>query len=111
VLHVIEPLHLFTYEFEVTEKVHEAYRRHRDARAAEFLAPVEKLAREAKVPCNAVMAQADEPYEAIISTAHEQLCDLIVMGSHGRKGVQGLLLGSQTQKVLTHSAIPVLVFR
>jgi nucleotide-binding universal stress UspA family protein len=111
VLHAIAPLHLFTYEFEVTEQVHEEWRRKRDAEAAEFVAPVEKLAREAKVPCNVVLAQADEPYEAILNTAHEQLCDLIVMGSHGRKGVQGMLLGSQTQKVLTHSAIPVLVFR
>jgi nucleotide-binding universal stress UspA family protein len=111
VLHVTEPLHLFTYEFDVTEHAHEDWRRKRDAAAAECVAPVEQRAREAKVPCNAVLAQADEPYEAIISTALEQLCDLIVMGSHGRKGVKGMLLGSQTRKVLTHSAIPVLVFR
>jgi nucleotide-binding universal stress UspA family protein len=111
VLHVIEPLHLFTYEFDVTEQIHEEWRRKRDASAAELVAPVERRAREANVPCNAVLVQADQPYEAIINTAHEQLCDLIVMGSHGRQGIGGLLLGSQTQKVLTHSAMPVLVFR
>jgi len=51
------------------------------------------------------------PYEAIIRTAAEQHCDLIVMASHGRHGISGLLLGSETQKVLTHSTIPVLIVR
>jgi nucleotide-binding universal stress UspA family protein len=111
VLHVVEPIHLFTYEFDVTEQVHEEWRRKRDAYGPKLLAPVEQLAREAKVPCNGVLAQADEPYEGIIKTAEEQSCDLIVMGSHGHKGLRGLLLGSQTQKVLTHTAIPVLVVR
>jgi nucleotide-binding universal stress UspA family protein len=55
---------------------------------------------------------ADEtPYAAIIRTAAEQHCDLIVMASHGRRGIAGLLLGSETQKVLTHTTIPVLVVR
>jgi nucleotide-binding universal stress UspA family protein len=55
---------------------------------------------------------ADEvPYEAIIRTAGERRCDLIVMASHGRRGIAGLLLGSETQKVLTHTTIPVLVVR
>lgn len=53
----------------------------------------------------------DHPYEAIIDVAEQERCDLIIMSSHGRKGVSGLLLGSETQKVLTHSAIPVLVYR
>ena len=53
----------------------------------------------------------DHPYEAIIDMAAQEGCDLIIMASHGRKGVSGLLLGSETQKVLTHSAIPVLVYR
>jgi nucleotide-binding universal stress UspA family protein len=48
---------------------------------------------------------------AIIRTAQRKGCDLIAMASHGRRGVQGLLLGSETQKVLTHSKIPVLVYR
>ena len=51
------------------------------------------------------------PHEAIIRTAREQRCDLIVMASHGRRGISGLLLGSETQKVLTHSTIPVLIVR
>lgn len=51
------------------------------------------------------------PYEAIIRVAREQNCDLIVMASHGRGGISGLLLGSETQKVLTHTTIPVLIVR
>jgi nucleotide-binding universal stress UspA family protein len=53
----------------------------------------------------------DLPYEAIIETAGKSGCDLIFMASHGRRGLVGLLLGSETQKVLTHSTIPVLVYR
>jgi nucleotide-binding universal stress UspA family protein len=53
----------------------------------------------------------DLPYEAIIKVAEERACDLIFMASHGRRGLVGLLLGSETQKVLTHSTIPVLVYR
>ncbi len=53
----------------------------------------------------------DLPYEAIIEVAHSDGCDLIFMASHGRKGLASLLLGSETHKVLTHSTIPVLVYR
>jgi len=56
-----------------------------------------------------VLSQA--PYQAIIRVAQERNCDLIVMASHGRKGISALILGSETQKVLTHTAIPVLVIR
>lgn len=51
------------------------------------------------------------PYEAVIDAAERHSCDLIFMASHGRRGIAGLLLGSETQKVLTHSKIPVLVYR
>lgn len=110
-VHVVPPLHLFTYEPVVTEQVHETYRRNRDARAQEFLVPIAQMAQEASVACNIMLAEADEPYEAIIRTARDQMCDLIVMASHGRKGVRAMLIGSQTQRVLTHSTIPVLVCR
>ena len=53
----------------------------------------------------------DLPYQAIIDAAVAEGCDLIFMASHGRRGLAGLLLGSETQKVLTHSTIPVLVYR
>jgi nucleotide-binding universal stress UspA family protein len=53
----------------------------------------------------------DHPWEAILKTAKDKQCDLIVMASHGRRGVSALVLGSETQKVLAHSSIPVLVVR
>jgi nucleotide-binding universal stress UspA family protein len=108
-LHVVAPLHLFTYEPQVTEQAHAAYRRKRDARAQQCLAPVSQLAAEAKVPCNTILAEADDASEAIVRTAHEQMCDVIAMAKHGRRGVRGLLLGSVTHKVLTHGALPVLI--
>ena len=53
----------------------------------------------------------DRPYDAIIRAAEKSGCDLIAMASHGRRGLRGLLLGSETNLVLTHTKIPVLVFR
>jgi nucleotide-binding universal stress UspA family protein len=59
----------------------------------------------------AVVAKSDLVAEAVIAAAKKHKCDLIVMASHGRKGIKRLLLGSETQHVLTHSHIPVLVLR
>ena len=56
-------------------------------------------------------AAGESPYEVIIQQAKTSKCDLIIMASHGRKGIQSVLLGSETTKVLTHSDIPVLVVR
>jgi nucleotide-binding universal stress UspA family protein len=55
--------------------------------------------------------EAIHPWEAIIEHARDQACDLIIMASHGRRGLSALLLGSETQKVLTHASLPVLVVR
>jgi nucleotide-binding universal stress UspA family protein len=63
------------------------------------------------VAVKAIVAKSDLVAEAIISAAKKHKCDLIVMASHGRKGIKRLLLGSETQHVLTHSHIPVLVLR
>lgn len=65
----------------------------------------------AGVPCETHTQEAAHAWEAIIEHAKAQACDLIVMASHGRRGVSALLLGSETQKVLTHSTVPVLVVR
>ena len=65
----------------------------------------------AGVLCEAHTVEALHPWEAIIDHAKQMECDLLVMASHGRRGVAALLLGSETQKVLTHSIIPVLVVR
>jgi nucleotide-binding universal stress UspA family protein len=72
---------------------------------------VETLCQEAGVQFGKLSLTSDIPYEAIISAATQSGCDLIFMASHGRKGLSGLLLGSETNKVLTHSKIPVLVYR
>ena len=77
----------------------------------DILDAAEKLALEAGVECSKAMLVSEEPYEAIIEAAKQHGCDLIFMASHGRRGITGLLLGSETQKVLTHSTIPVLVHR
>lgn len=65
----------------------------------------------AGVMCTATTVEALHPWEAICDHAKANGCDLIVMASHGRRGVAALLLGSETQKVLTHTATPVLVVK
>ena len=65
----------------------------------------------AGVSCDAHIVEALHPWEAIIDHARRMECDVVVMASHGRRGVSALLLGSETQKVLTHSKVPVLVVR
>jgi len=82
-----------------------------DQQASEILGQCSKLAAEAGVACAVTSQTSDIPYEAIIAAARNAGCDLIFMASHGRRGIGGLLLGSETQKVLTHSTIPVLVYR
>jgi nucleotide-binding universal stress UspA family protein len=81
----------------------------REARKA--LAAVEIEARTAGVEYRGVSVTANNPWEGIIRTAKSKGCDLIVMASHGRRGLAGLVLGSETTKVLTHSKVPVLVCR
>jgi nucleotide-binding universal stress UspA family protein len=68
-------------------------------------------ARAANVPCETVAVHSVRPDEEILNAAKKYNCDLIFMASHGRKGWTGLFVGSETQKVLAHSTIPVLVFR
>jgi len=79
--------------------------------AAKYLGVIEKACAAAGVPCQSVHVTNEFAAEAIMEIAAKRKCDLIFMGSHGRRGLTGVLLGSQTQKVLTHSKIPVLVYR
>ena len=72
---------------------------------------VDQIARPEGVPCNFVRVTHASVYQAIVHQAQELQCDLICMASHGRKGIGGILLGSETQRVLTHSHVPVLVHR
>ena len=82
-----------------------------EQQAQQVLGDVEKLCADTGVACSKLALTSDIPYEAIIEAADKSGCDLIFMASHGRKGFSGLLLGSETNKVLTHSKIPVLVYR
>jgi nucleotide-binding universal stress UspA family protein len=80
----------------------------------EAKAVLDQLAEAAKaagVPCETINVEKGPPYLSIIETAQAKHCDLIVMGSHGRSGAAALVVGSHTQKVLTYSKIPVLVYR
>jgi nucleotide-binding universal stress UspA family protein len=82
-----------------------------EKQARQCLSTIEAEAKDQGVPCEGFHVISDSPYEAIIGAAKKKKCDLIFMASHGRRGLSGLVLGSETQKVLTHSKIPVLVCR
>ena len=109
--HVMPEFHVFTYKTEMLEDTKTEFARDSKAHAAQYLSVIETAAKAAGVTYEVVSSIHDHPYEAIIEVANERGCDLIVMASHGRKGVQAVLLGSETQKVLTHSHVPVLVCR
>lgn len=79
--------------------------------AAKRVGAVAEACAAAGVECQTHTVEGLHPWEAIIDHACQMGCDLLVMASHGRRGVSALLLGSETQKVLTHSKIPVLVVR
>ena len=82
-----------------------------EKQARRYLSLIEVEAEMEKVPCEIFHSASDSPYTAIINAAAQKKCDLIVMASHGRRGLSALVLGSETHKVLTHSKIPVLVCR
>lgn len=79
--------------------------------AAERLSHIANAGSKAGVNTQTLTAESFSPHEAIIKAAIDHGCDVIFMASHGRRGLDALLLGSETQKVLTHSAVPVLVYR
>ena len=79
--------------------------------ATRHVAAVAEACKAGGVPCQGLTVEGLHPWESIIEHAKRMDCDLLVMGSHGRRGVSALLLGSETQKVLTHTKIPVLVVR
>ena len=109
-VHVGTPLHLIVDPEDLTESDDQPEMRRR-RKGEEIRHAVQRTAEKKGVSCKVSFSTSDQPYEDIIKAAEANGCDLILMASHGRKGVKGVLLGSETQKVLTHSAIPVLVYR
>ena len=110
-LHVIPPFQMLTYQAGMLEDTRAAYAHDSLDYAGRYLDFVAKAAAERAVPCKTLTESRDDIYQAIIDIAQARACDLIVMASHGRGGIAGLLMGSQTQHVLTHARIPVLVCR
>lgn len=109
--YVIPEFHVLSYRTGTISDTEADFARDSRAHAERYLARIREAADAEGVSCETAYANGDQPYEAIIKAAERHGCDLILMASHGRRGVQGFLLGSETQKVLTHTKIPVLVFR
>jgi nucleotide-binding universal stress UspA family protein len=82
-----------------------------DRAAAKYLDVIERAATTAGVPYEGLKVTSDFPADTIVKTAAKRRCDLIFMASHGRRGLSGILLGSETNKVLAHSKVSVLVHR
>lgn len=110
-LNVVPKFHVMTYDAEMLEATPKEYEKTSTEQSRQFLDFAAREARAAGVDCDMVMATSDHPYQEIINAAEKRGCDLIVMASHGRRGLEGVLIGSETQKVLTHSHVPVLVYR
>jgi nucleotide-binding universal stress UspA family protein len=87
------------------------YEKEVTALAEKKLAAISVRVSKAGLQCASVVVSSDLPYQQIIEVARKRKCDVVVMASHGRRGLTGLLLGSETTKTLTHSKIPVLVVR
>ena len=107
VLTVTEPFYVSAFEPRLVEQ----YKKHVAALATQHLDTAKNAASASDVPCELVHIEHENPYQAIIEAAQARGCDVIVMGSHGRRGISAIVLGSQTVKVLTHSPIPVVVVR
>ena len=108
---VVPEFHLLSFNATMVTDTKDQFIAESRAQAEKYLALLKQSAQAEGVPCDTEVALSDHPYEAIIRTAESKGCDLIMMASHGRRGVQGLLIGSETQKVLMHCKVPVLVFR
>ncbi|MBK9116916.1 MAG: universal stress protein [Betaproteobacteria bacterium] len=98
--------------FEMSREVlADAYEQQARARADELFDAVRRKAEAAGVGFAATAVESDQVWRAVIASAKRRKCDMICMASHGRRGIAAALLGSETQKVLTHSHLPVLVIR
>jgi nucleotide-binding universal stress UspA family protein len=110
-IHVMPEFHLLSYRAAAIDESHDHFAQDAQAHAQRHLDFVRRTAAEAKVECSTVAELSDHPHDAICKAAHRLGCDLIVMASHGKRSLARLLLGSETQRVLAHSEVPVLVWR
>lgn len=110
-LMVVEPFHVLSVDSVQLESTRSEYEKHAVGIARETLAAAAAKAEAAGVAAATIDGQDDQPFRAIVEAADARGCDLIAMASHGRRGMAALIIGSQTMKVLTHSKVPVLVYR
>ena len=111
VVTVTTPFHVFTANPRMVTDTPEQYKEQMADVAGQYLEVAKNIGKAAGVTCDLVHVEHEQPYQAIIDTAQNCGCDVIHMTSHGRHGISAILLGSETLKVLTHSAIPVIVCR
>ena len=114
VVHVVERIEpvLFADGYTPAEAVWMAkYEKNARRRGSRHLRKAAAAAKSAGVRCTTRLVRSSQPHRAIIATARSRNCDVIVMASHGRRGLSALILGSETTKVLTHCKRPVLVVR
>ena len=111
--YVVEPLYPYYFGDYIPPDMPtpKEFERHAREAGEGYLQQIETAARAAGVDYSGAVVKADSPYAGIIGAAKKAGCDLIFMASHGRSGLSGQLLGSETHKVLIHSKVPVLVFR
>ncbi len=111
VLTVSLPYYTYVVDPDLSTIGLEAYRESTAKLAKKYLDVAKNIAAASGVPCNTLYVENAQPYQAIIDVAKDRGCDLVVMASHGRRGLAAIVLGSETVKVLTHSTTPVLVVR
>jgi nucleotide-binding universal stress UspA family protein len=110
-VHACAPMLLDPEEMQTSDPIDGTWRRERVQLAHDAMAYIKRRAHEEGVAVITELGRQERPHEAIIAAAQAHGCDLIVMASHGESGVAARVLGSETRKVLTHCAIPVLVVR
>jgi nucleotide-binding universal stress UspA family protein len=111
ILTVVEPFHVLSLDPKHVSEGRSSYERLAKAEATRILAEADKVAQKHGVAYATAQTEHEHPHQAILEAAAKGNCDLIAVGSHGRRGIVDLILGSVTTKVLAHSPLPVLVYR
>lgn len=115
VFHVVSRFHLAMQPWGAHTSVHAKIERDHEEEAKKvaqkMISAIATRAKAEGVKCDGTVVVGDQPFEEIVKGAEKYKCDLIMMASHGRRGIEGVLLGSETQKVLTHTKVPVLVVK